>query len=292
MPQSPTVRLITEAKLPELVLDILSTSLESGDAITLNYDDTAGIITISGISASDTAENVRDTMAAALVAGAGISISHNDIANSITIAATGGGALDTEVIQDTVAAMILEGSGLAAVYDDAAGTYTITNTVVDTNTTDPEVVRDTVAAMLVSGAGIDIVTNDAADQTTISAEAPEWVPFMPTAFGTNWIDNGGWEYKLLNGMVVLRGEAIRQNSTLTAQTDGSVTTSAVIDVGGLPVEITPTLSWMLSDGRLPSDGCIARCEIRETGQIVLLDAGSGVAIDVGNILVVQGMYPL
>src|SRR5688500_18782460 len=107
MVQPPEKRLITEAGLAEL----LDARLVAGDSITLTYDDVAGTITVSGISAGQTAENVRNTIAAALVAGVGISIVNDGTANTITISATGGGGggLDLEAIQDAVAAMLLEG---------------------------------------------------------------------------------------------------------------------------------------------------------------------------------------
>lgn len=345
MPQPANKRLVTEASLVEKVQDLISTTIVGEDNVSVDYDDPSGILTVSGISTADTAENVRNTMAAALVAGSGIIITNDGLANSITIEASGGGGggggLTTEEVQDTVAAMLLENSNLSAVYDDSAGTYTLsvtglalashTHTPADipslTETVqdivgsflvsgsgvslvyddvgnlltvalsgggglDLEGVQDAVAAMILEGNGLTATYDDTAGTYTISQVVPSWTPFTPGTFGGSWTDNGDWRYKISAGMVALHGEVLRAGTSLgPASTDGSITTSTVVSAG-LPAGIIPSNNFYLASGRLPDDEAIARCEIQSSGQIKLQDVGSGLTINVGDRLIISGIYPL
>ncbi len=98
----------TISDFAEAVQDVVGTMLVSGGTLTLNYDDAAGTVTITGTGTD--AEAVRDAIGAALVGTNGIGIAINDAADTITFSLSG-------VPQSSIANLV---SDLAAKAADSA----------------------------------------------------------------------------------------------------------------------------------------------------------------------------
>lgn len=77
----------TISDLPEAVQDIVGAMLVSGGMITLSYDDTTGVVTLTGTGTD--AETVRDTIGAAIIGTQGITVGINDPADTITLGVSG-----------------------------------------------------------------------------------------------------------------------------------------------------------------------------------------------------------
>lgn len=105
----------------EEVENIIASVIKSGTDISVDYDDTAGTITVNNTGGySD--EETRQAIAAALVAGSNIGVTHNDASNEIVIETT---ALNREEVEDAVNSLITEGAGVTTSYDDASNALTI-----------------------------------------------------------------------------------------------------------------------------------------------------------------------
>jgi hypothetical protein len=138
----------------EAAQDAVAALLAGASGVTLNYDDTANTLTITGSGSGTTdAEVVRDTIGVAMVGAGVISITVNDAADTITISSTAtanstdaalrdrsthtGTQLSstisdlTESVQDIAAGVLVAGTGIVKTYDDTANTLTV---AVDTDT--------------------------------------------------------------------------------------------------------------------------------------------------------------
>lgn len=114
----------------EQVEDIVGALVTAGTNVTVDYDDTAGTLTISATDTQLTDEQLQDKVAAFLTAGTNVTIDYDDTTNTLTINASGGtgGGLNQEQVEDIVGAMITGGTNVTVSYDDTTGTVTINAT--------------------------------------------------------------------------------------------------------------------------------------------------------------------
>ena len=75
--------------LVEAVQDIIGSTVVEGSNVTVDYDDTAGTLTVSSTGGGLTDEQVRDLVAGFVSAGGNISVDHDDAANTLTFSVTG-----------------------------------------------------------------------------------------------------------------------------------------------------------------------------------------------------------
>lgn len=206
MVQPPEKRFVTEARLTELAQDIIAATIAAGTGISVNYNDTLGVFTITcSITDSTDPEVVRDTIAAALVAGDNIDIVYDDSANTITITAADT-SLDAEGVRDTMAAALVAGSGITITPNDGADTITIAST------TDAETVRDTIGAALVAGSNIEITVDDSGNTITIDAIQDAGAKGEPGIMGPL----GGTYYGQQNGGTLTLNPSVNSEYTITA----------------------------------------------------------------------------
>jgi len=138
----------TISDFSEAAQDAVAAMLTASTGITLNYNDAANTLTITGTLADP--ETVRDVMGVALVGAGLIGVSVNDAADTITITTTAtqnatdaalrdrsthtGSQLSTtisdftEAVQDVLGATIVAGTNVTVTYNDAANTFTINST--------------------------------------------------------------------------------------------------------------------------------------------------------------------
>jgi ribulose bisphosphate carboxylase small subunit len=100
----------------------------TGSATVTSYEDHREWIGSSGGGGGLTQEQIEDLVGALLVAGSNITLDYNDSAGTLTITGTGGGGLTQEQVEDAVAALLVAGSNIDIDYNDSAGTLTITGT--------------------------------------------------------------------------------------------------------------------------------------------------------------------
>ena len=85
-------------------------------------------LAVESIPAGLSIEQVHDLVAAMLVSGSGVTVDYNDTAGTLTITATGGGSgggFTAEEIEDLIGGMIAAGSGVSVSYDDLSGAVSI-----------------------------------------------------------------------------------------------------------------------------------------------------------------------
>lgn len=179
----------------EATQDVVGAMLQAGSGVSLIYNDSSNILTITSTVVADPTDRevVRDTIAAALQGTGNVQVTSDDTADTITITTsatvnqtdayllarshhTGTQTASTisdftEASEDAVAALLARSthSGITFTYSDAGNT--LSASVTGGVSTDAEAVRDVIGAALVAGSLISINYNDAADTITISTTA-------------------------------------------------------------------------------------------------------------------------
>lgn len=106
----------------ESIEDIVAALINDGDNITVNYDDSAGTLTIDSTALN--AEEVEDQVNSLLTTttGSNISLTYDDASGELAIDTS---ALNAEEVEDQVNSLLSGGTNISLSYDDANNTLTI-----------------------------------------------------------------------------------------------------------------------------------------------------------------------
>lgn len=158
----------------EMARDALGAAIVAGTGVSVTVNDPGETITVASTITQYTDEQVRDVIGAALVAGTNITITVNDAGDTITIDAAGGSGYTAENARDDIGAALVAGTGISITVSDVGDTITIASTLGSSYT--QEDIEDIIANLIVAGNGIKKTYNDAGGTLTLEAEGGLWLP--------------------------------------------------------------------------------------------------------------------
>ena len=234
-------------------------------------------LAVESIPAGLSIEQVHDLVAAMLVSGSGVTVDYNDTAGTLTITATGGGSgggFTAEEIEDLIGGMIAAGSGVSVSYDDLSGAVSIALSG-ESFTTTLKTKLDGIAAGATVNAS-DAALRDRAthtgtqDITTISGLQAALDGKSPAAHSHPWSDLTGVPTEFVPSA---HQHAIGDVSGLQAALDGKAPTNhshAISDVTGLQTALTTATDTLVT---LQAEIAEARAQLSAVSAFAATNAG-------------------
>jgi len=98
----------------------------SGDGAVISVAGRDGEVVLTSTDITNFVEAAQDAVAAMLAGASGVTLNYNDAANTLTITGGGSGGLDEEAVRDAIGVALVGTGYISVVVNDAADTITIT----------------------------------------------------------------------------------------------------------------------------------------------------------------------